>query len=236
MPSRDTARGAERADRAFASALAETTQCLVCVYDREGRIVRFNRACERTTGYRREEVLGRDARDVVIPPEDAPEFGPFLADIWATGRPSPREGHWLTRDGERRLISWANELYRGEEDTVAYLVTTGLDITERERKAVKLRRLAEEQAALRRVATLVAGDVAPEQVMQTVTEEVCRLLGIPSAVLERFEADGTATIVGRYSERPPTGFEIGSSLPLDEGMSALKVLRTGEPARVELHP
>jgi PAS domain S-box-containing protein len=222
-----------RADRAFAAALAETTQCLVCVYDRDGRIVRFNRACEQTTGFAREDVLGRDAREVVIPPEEAELFGPFLAEIWATGRPSPKEGHWLTRDGERRLISWANELYPGDGGEVAYLVTTGLDITERERKAAKLRSLAEEQAALRRVATLVASDAPPEHVLQTVTEEVCRLLGIPSAVLERFEDATTATIVGRYSKHAPVGFEIGTVLRLEEGLSALRVLQTGAPARVE---
>ena len=37
----------------FAEVLTETTQSLVCVYDRDGRIVLFNDACERATGYRR---------------------------------------------------------------------------------------------------------------------------------------------------------------------------------------
>ena len=43
----------EATDRAFATALAETSQCLVCVLDSEGRIVRFNRACEQATDVRR---------------------------------------------------------------------------------------------------------------------------------------------------------------------------------------
>ena len=51
----------------FARILTETTQSLVCVLDRNGRILLFNEACERATGYAREEVLGRDARDLVIP-------------------------------------------------------------------------------------------------------------------------------------------------------------------------
>ena len=46
----------------FARILTETTQSLVCVFDREGRILLFNEACERATGFRRDEVLGRDAR------------------------------------------------------------------------------------------------------------------------------------------------------------------------------
>ena len=55
----------------FARVLTETTQSLVCVYDRDGRILLFNEACERATGFTRDEVLGRNARDVVIPPRSA---------------------------------------------------------------------------------------------------------------------------------------------------------------------
>jgi PAS domain S-box-containing protein len=223
------------ADRAFAAALAETSQCLVCVFDAEGTIVRFNRACEHATGLAREEVLGRDARDVVIPPEDREIFGEFLAEVWETRRPSPKEGEWLTADGGRRLIAWANEPVLGEDGEVALLVTTGLDITERELKAVKLRRLAEEQGVLRRVATLVAGDAEPETVFQTVTEEVCRLFGIGSAITVRFESSESAVIVGRWSAAPVDGFEIGSLVGLEEGLAITSVLRTGTPARAEGH-
>ena len=58
----------------FARILTETTQSLVCVMDREGRIRLFNEACERATGYTRGEVLGRHARDFVIPSEEREAF------------------------------------------------------------------------------------------------------------------------------------------------------------------
>ena len=67
------------------------------------------------------------------------------------------------------------------------VVTIVRDFTEQRRAEAEHGRLADEQAALRRVATLVAGDAAPEQVFQAVTEEVCRLLGLLSALLQRFE-------------------------------------------------
>src|SRR5688572_5010718 len=92
----------------FARILTATTQSLVCVLDREGRILLFNEACERATGYRREEVLGRDARDLVIPPEEREAFGEFLAYVWRSGTSSPQVGHWVTKDGGRRLIAWSN--------------------------------------------------------------------------------------------------------------------------------
>jgi PAS domain S-box-containing protein len=63
----------------FAAILTETTQSLVCVLDQDGRIMLFNDACERATGFRREQVIGRDARDFVIPREERDAFGEFLA-------------------------------------------------------------------------------------------------------------------------------------------------------------
>lgn len=235
MSSREAGAPDATADRAFAAALAETSQCLVCVFDAEGTIVRFNRACEHATGYAREDVLGRDARDVVIPPEDRQIFGEFLAEVWKTRRPCPKEGEWLKADGGRRLIAWANEPVLDSDGEVAFLVTTGLDITERELKAAKLRRLAEEQGVLRRVATLVAGDAEPEEVFDTVTEEVCRLFGIPSAITVRFENAESAVIVGRWSSAPVEGFEIGSVIRLEEGLAMTSVLRTGATARAEAY-
>jgi hypothetical protein len=80
------------------------------------------------------------------------------------------------------------------------VVTIVRDFTEQRKNEKEQRRLGEEHAALRRVAKLVAADIPPEQVFHNVTEELCRLLGIPSAVLERFEGDGTAT-VGRPVRR-----------------------------------
>jgi signal transduction histidine kinase len=113
----------------------------------------------------------------------------------------------------------------GEDEVVAIL----RDVTEQRRAEAGERRLAAEQAALRRVATLVAGNAAPEQVFQTVTEEVCRLLGLRTAVLHRFEDARTSTIVGKFGE--PTGrFELGNVVELETG-AALEVLRTGAPAR-----
>src|SRR3954471_16276433 len=91
----------------FAQILTETTQSLLCVLDREGRILLFNEACERATGYTRAEVLGRPARDFVIPPEEREAFTEFLEYVWRTGAPSPQVGHWSTKSGGRRVSGLA---------------------------------------------------------------------------------------------------------------------------------
>jgi PAS domain S-box-containing protein len=232
----------------FARILTETTQSLVCVLDREGGILLFNEACERATGYGREEVLGRDARDFVIPPEEREAFGEFLAHVWRTGAPSPQVGHWRTKQGRRRLIAWSNQPMPGPDGTPVSLLTTGIDLTDRasprfdaesaltgdpEAKLVEVARLATEQRALRRVATLVASQASAERVFTALSEGCARVLEVNASVVIRYSSGGTATIVGRHNRDGIDVFRLGESLPADEQSAAGRVLATGAPARVD---
>lgn len=232
----------------FARILTETTQSLVCVYDRDGRVLLFNEACERATGFSREEILGCDARDFVIPPEEREAFGEFLAYVWKSGAPSPQVGHWQTKEGRRRLIAWSNHPMRNESGTVISLVTTGIDLTDRgsprqdaegalagdpEAKLVEVARLATEQRALRRVAMLVASEVSPERVFTAVSEGCARVLEVNASTVVRFRGDGTAEIVGRHNRDGIDVFRLGDDLPADERSATGRVQATGAPARVD---
>ena len=95
------------------------------------------------------------------------------------------------------------------------------------------RALADEQAALRRVATLVAGGAPPSRLFGQVTEEVARLLGMPGASLMRYDGARTATVVGAWSEDGKPSLPIGSTIDLDGDTVVAKVLRSGKPQRVE---
>jgi GAF domain-containing protein len=95
-----------------------------------------------------------------------------------------------------------------------------------------LARLAEEQAALRRVATLVARGAAPEEVFAAVTDEVGRLLPVDSADMSRCEPDGTATFVATWGT-VAAGFPVGSRWALGGRNLTTLVARTGRPARIE---
>src|SRR3954470_17640158 len=126
------------ADHEFGAALVDTVQTLVCVLDRDGRIVRFNRACARATGFSAGEAVGRLAADTVIPPEEADSFAMVLARIRDTRATSPEQGHWATRDGGRRVIAWANRPLLDDDGELRYIVTSGLDVTERESATAEL--------------------------------------------------------------------------------------------------
>jgi signal transduction histidine kinase len=97
----------------------------------------------------------------------------------------------------------------------------------------RLAHLLEEQAALRRVATLVARGIRPAEIFSAVAEEIGRLLGADYAGVARFEPDGTSVVVvGRVGEDPVT-LPVGGRVELRDYLAAAVVWRTGHPARVD---
>src|SRR3989454_6672074 len=84
--------------------------------------------------------------------------------------------------------------------------------------ARKANRLADEQAALRRVATLVASAAKPEQVFQAVAEEAGRLLEARTAATVRFDQD-YGVIVGRWNDGEGAGIEVGTLVPYSDAGS-----------------
>ena len=92
----------------------------------------------------------------------------------------------------------------------------------------QLRRIADEQAALRRVATLVARGVPPDQLLERVVAEVGGLIGADATALLRYEPDGAVTALAEWSLRgnPP---RIGR-VTLDADSISARVLSTGQAA------
>ena len=102
-----------------------------------------------------------------------------------------------------------------------------------ERAAEQARLLAEQQAALRRVATLVARGVSPAEVFAAVAAEMAGCLDVPVADIFRYEPDGAATVVASYSTPPAPLLQLGARLTPEGDSIAAMVLRTGHPARVD---
>jgi signal transduction histidine kinase len=104
---------------------------------------------------------------------------------------------------------------------------------ERVRAEAAQRALAGEQAALRRVATLVAGEASPGRVFERVTEEVGRLIGLPGVNVMHYDGERTATVVGAWSEHGKPRFPVGETFNVDGDTAVARVVKSGEPARVE---
>jgi len=93
----------------------------------------------------------------------------------------------------------------------------------------EVERLADEQAALRRVATLIARGVGPEQVFRAVADEVQLLLNADASGVLKFEADGTVLVMGAYGGPNPPG----TRLELNPDFIVATVWRTGRAARFD---
>jgi len=137
-------------ERNFVSAVLDTAGALVVVLDPEGRIVRFNRACEETTGYSLEEVRDRFFWELFLIPEEVDMVKAVFGRLCCGQYPATVENYWLTKEGDRRLISWANTILQNESGGVEYVIGTGIDITEH--------READEKMKLYRELFMNAGD------------------------------------------------------------------------------
>jgi PAS domain S-box-containing protein len=115
----------------FAEAIVATSGALICVLDRRGRIVAFNPACERATGYTFPEVRGRLFWDLFLTADELARVRAVFADLCAGRFPNEHENQWRTRDGRLRLIAWANTATLDADGAVEYVVATGIDVTER---------------------------------------------------------------------------------------------------------
>jgi signal transduction histidine kinase len=107
------------------------------------------------------------------------------------------------------------------------LIATAISNTEARESE---RRLADEHAALRRVATLVAEGATPPEVFAAVAEEVAHVLDVALSAVVRYEPEGVATEVGAWGRENP--FPVGTSWKLDGTSVSALVAATGRPARV----
>jgi signal transduction histidine kinase len=99
---------------------------------------------------------------------------------------------------------------------------------------VELRAFAEEQAALRRVATLVARAARLDEVFAAVTAEVGRVLAVDFTTMSRYDAGGLITIIGQWtSTDAPAPVALGAQLSLGGRNAATLVFETGRPAAID---
>jgi len=129
-------KGAEEAlkrERDFSRCILQTANSLILCLDADGAITVFNDECERVTGYRREEILGKRWADLFLPPDKRhPGLKSFAG--WVRAHPQNRyEGPVVTKSGEVRTILWSNSSIVGSEPSDVTAIAIGCDITERKR-------------------------------------------------------------------------------------------------------
>jgi two-component system CheB/CheR fusion protein len=142
-----------RQERNFNSAILNTVASLILVVDTKGRVVRFNQACETVTSYNFAEFMGSRAWWKLVPEEEREQVERVVVRLMAGEDQVESENHWLTRDGERRLLSWKNTVLKDADGRIQYIVGSGLDITEQREAEDDARHHLEEASRLQRLQT-----------------------------------------------------------------------------------
>jgi PAS domain S-box-containing protein len=219
---------------------------LLCIGGFDGYLKRVNRAFERTFGYPSQVLLSRPFLEFVHP-DDVEASRDELAYLFGGNDVTGFEQRIICADGSVIWLEWNTRTM--PEQRLVYGVAR--DVTDRRRADARLRDaqrmleasrdelrvLAEEQAALRRVATRVAREFSPAEVFAAVAEEVGRLLRVDGTRLLRYEPDGTATTVGAWGE-PDATMLVGTHVTLgrecmEHGSIAALVHGTGRPVRID---
>ena len=205
----------------------------VVVADASGCVVEFNPAAERIFGYSREEALGRTLAELIIPPSlrerHLRAFARFIetGEARVLGRRIELTG--MRADGSEFPVELALSRAEGEPVLICGAVR---DLSDAKRAADDLRKLAGEQAALRRLAMLVARHPSPDEVFTAVTEEVGAVLGADFAAMLTFDDDRKVTLIASWSAAG-RGPRIGTRLPLEGDSVAVRIEDTGAPARMD---
>ncbi|MFC1919317.1 PAS domain S-box protein [Chloroflexota bacterium] len=120
----------QKVEHDFSSTLIDQSGALVMLLDMEGRITSFNRACQEITGYSLGEVKGKFIWDILTPPEEKDLCRTTLNITAGSQSPIRHDHHWVTKDRDRRFITWTSKTIlnpNGPSDSFLY---TGIDITE----------------------------------------------------------------------------------------------------------
>lgn len=145
-----------RNSKDFVESLIRTANVMIVVLDAAGRMQVFNEEAEKVTGYRKEDLYGRNWVEVLVPRTRYPSAWRSFPELEAQLLPETFEHPILTRSGQERHIRWQNSLLR-RDDRVDGSITFGLDITEQRGLEEHLRQ-AGKMEAIGRLAGGVAHD------------------------------------------------------------------------------
>ena len=126
-------------ERDYTSSILDTMGGLVVGLNPEGRIVSWNKACERCTGYSFAEVEQRRVWEFLLPPQEVSSVKEVFAEIVADAIPNHHRNYWIKKNGERCYIEWSNNCIVSADGQVELIIGTGIDMSERQKAEQSLK-------------------------------------------------------------------------------------------------
>ncbi|MFX1564894.1 MAG: PAS domain S-box protein [Promethearchaeota archaeon] len=126
----------------------EMPEVLIIGLNKKGRITLFNKGCEKLSGYKREEILGKSIFSTLIPKDQRAEVRGVFSDLLETKKPSVYVNDWLTKDGNQRTIEWHNTLKSDQNGELEETFSIGIDVTKKKQIEEDLRKSEKKFRAL----------------------------------------------------------------------------------------
>ena len=234
-------KGSEQAltrERDFTSAILNTAGALVVVLDRKGRIVRFNQACERTTGYTFEEVRGQCFWDILLLEDEVGPVREVFHELLSGVFPNQHENAWVTKDGRIRQMQWSNTALYDERGQVEHIIGTGLDVTERKQAEQERERLlAQARRDRQAIQELMASLAQERDVLKTIMENTHACLAYLDTDFNFVAVNSTYAEQSGHSEKELLGANHFELFPNEENEAIFHQVRdTGQAVAYRAKP
>ncbi|MCJ7769244.1 MAG: PAS domain S-box protein, partial [Dehalococcoidales bacterium] len=230
----------EAAHREMDSSISvfDTMQGILLMLDKNGRISYFNKYMQQISGYRLEEVKGRDWFDTFIPERDRGRikelFKKAINDIQTKGNINPI----VTKDGQEREIEWHDKTLKDEKGNIKGLISIGQDITERRKAENQIQQRKEDLELVNRLNDVINQGGSLTEAIEILSSETKKMFSGYGATVYLLSDDGQY-LVGQNLNLPLKVIlviekTIGMKMPqikikLDEKSLYSDIIRTGKP-------
>ncbi|HEY0547682.1 MAG TPA: PAS domain S-box protein [Pyrinomonadaceae bacterium] len=167
--------------------MLENIQLVAFMLDTHGNLTFCNDYLLQSTGWQREEVIGRNWFKLFIPPDQRETIENIFVEMLSHGTiPSHMENELQTRSGERRLIMWSNTLLKDAEGEVIGTTSIGQDVTERVESEQRMLASMQQLETLTALATAVKDSREADKLLVGLANSITNFTDYRSCVVMLF--------------------------------------------------
>lgn len=167
---------------------------LIVVFDRQGKIKRFNRTCETITGYTEQSVRSHCVWDFLLIPEERVAMKGIFQQLMNGQTNTYYESTWIGKAGETHVIAWSNTVLTNRLGQVDFIVSSGIEVTEQRRSRRQLEGQYRHSHLLAEITQKVRQSLELEEILQTTVSEVQGILGCDHVFILQAPPEGPISL------------------------------------------
>lgn len=184
------AKNALEEEKIFSERVVQTSMAIIVGLDHQRKIRLFNRGAEKSTGYTREEVLGKDWFELFLATEITAEMEVVWQDSWERNESYSYVNPIVIKDGSKKIISWQNaKLFEEVEHEKQMMISIGADITQRVQSEEQVRLQLRQLDALYHIDSTILASMDASFSLHVILDEVRNQLEIDAIALLLYEKD-----------------------------------------------